>query len=200
MKTVIFDFGNVVGFFDHDRTLSRVAEHTHLSKEEMYQAVYAGDLEDTFEKGHIDEPEFLRRVISLWQLQCKEDFLAEAVADIFHPNPEVCELIPRLAGRYRLVLGSNTNLLHARKFRAQFADILNHFDHLVLSCEIGVRKPHEGFFRHCLQYANAPAEECVFIDDLPPNIEGAKKTGMKGIVYRPGNLVRELAAVGLDMH
>ena len=33
--------------------------------------------------------------------------------------------------RYRLLLGSNTNELHARQFRGQFAEILRHFDRLL---------------------------------------------------------------------
>lgn len=198
MRTIIFDFGNVVGFFDHDKTLSKVRAYTDMGRDAMYQSVYATDLEDLFEKGLIDEPEFLRRVVSLWDLKCPEDFLAQAVADIFQPNPEVCELIPRLAGRYRLLLGSNTNILHGRKFREQFADILGHFDRLVLSYEVGVRKPHADFFRHCLRHAEAKPEECVFIDDLQANIDGARQVGMKGVVYSTGKLADSLRDLGVD--
>lgn len=200
MRTIIFDFGNVIGFFDHDKTLSKVRAFTSLGRDAMYQSVYAGELEDLFEKGLIDELEFLQRVVGLWQLKCPEDFLAQAVADIFHPNPEVCELIPHLAKRYRLLLGSNTNILHARKFQEQFAGILGHFDRLVLSYEVGVRKPHVDFFRHCLRHAEAEAGECVFIDDLAANIEGARQVGMRGLLYREANVLkRELIKMGVDV-
>src|SRR4051812_28049873 len=131
MRTLIFDFGNVVAFFDHYRALGKLEQYCPLSKEAMYRAVYLGELEDRFEKGELSEPEFLRRFTQLWQASCDAECLAGAIADIFETNPIVCELIPRLARRYRLVLGSNTNVIHARKFRVQFADVLSHFHHLV---------------------------------------------------------------------
>ena len=38
MQTIIFDFGNVVGFFDHGRTLNRLQEFTDMTPAEMFQA------------------------------------------------------------------------------------------------------------------------------------------------------------------
>ena len=198
MKTVIFDFGNVVGFFDHGRTLARVAPHTDLSAAEMFARVYASTLEDEVETGLIDTPEFLRRVHQLWDLRCELEYLAESIADIFTPNPEVCELIPQLRPRYRVLLGSNTNEVHATHFRRQFAEVLGHFDGLVLSYEIGQRKPHAGFFEHCQRLAGCAPQECLFIDDLPANVEGARACGWHGVVYTgAGDLRRELAALGV---
>lgn len=191
MKTVIFDFGNVVGFFDHGRTLARVAPHTDLSAAEMVRRVYASNLEDEIEKGLIDTPEFLRRVHRLWDLRCALDFLGESIADIFTPNPEVCDLIPLLRPRYRILLGSNTNEVHATQFRRQFADVLGHFDELVLSHEIGHRKPHAEFFTHCHRLADAAPYEIVFIDDLHANVEAARAHGWHGIVYRPGERLED---------
>ncbi|MFO0965724.1 MAG: HAD family phosphatase [Gemmataceae bacterium] len=198
MQTIVFDFGNVIAFFDHYRALAKMQAHTDLTQEAMYQSVYVGELEDLFEKGALDEPEFLRRVIALWRLRCGPDPLAEAIADIFEPNPEVCELIPRLARRYRLLLGSNTNAIHARKFLGQFEEVLSHFDRLILSYEIGARKPALPFFERCLEHAGCKPEECLFIDDLPANIEGARRAGLRGLVYQRGDgLTRRLRDLGI---
>jgi glucose-1-phosphatase len=198
MKTVIFDFGNVVGFFDHGRTLARVAPYTDLSTAEMIARVFDGTLEDELETGLIDTPEFLRRVHRLWDLRCDLDFLEASIADIFTPNPEVCGLIPLLRSRYRVLLGSNTNEVHATQFRRQFADVLSHFDALVLSYEIRHRKPHAGFFEHCQRLADAAPRDIVFIDDLHANVDAARAHGWHGIVYRPGaNLAATLGRLGV---
>src|SRR5262249_42037825 len=117
------------------------------------------------------------------RLGCDAEFLAEAVADIFWPNEGVCALIPRLRPRYRLVLASNTNPIHAAKFVPQLAGTLQHFDALVLSHEVGGRQPGRKFFEHLLRVAETPAERCVFIDDLPENVAGARACGLNGIVY-----------------
>jgi putative hydrolase of the HAD superfamily len=198
MKTVIFDFGNVVGFFEYGRTLERVAPHTDLSTAEMIARVYASSLEDDVETGCIDSAEFLRRVHRLWELRCEIALLSEAIADIFTPNLEVCELILRLRPRYRVLLGSNTNEVHATQFRRQFADVLGHFDGLVLSYEIGHRKPHAAFFEHCARLADAAPTEIVFIDDLVANVEAARAHGWHGILYRPGeDLAARLRRLGV---
>ena len=200
MKTIIFDLGNVVAFFDHRRALEKLRPFSPLTPDEMFASVYAGNLEDRIERGHVTPPEFLGEVHRLWRLRCDVDFLAHAVSDIFWANPEVCELVPRLSERYRLVLGSNTNALHAHRFLTQFADVLAHFDTLVLSHEIGTRKPDAEFFHTCQRLANAKASECVFVDDLPANIDGARAIGFHGIVYRPNaNLAEQLTSLGVHV-
>lgn len=200
MKTIIFDLGNVVAFFDHHRALERLRQFSPMTPEEMYQSVYRGPLEDQVERGHLPTPAFLRQVHQLWRLRCNVDFLEHAVSDIFTRNAEVCDLIPRLKGRYRLLLGSNTNAIHARRFLLQFADTLKQFDALVLSHEIGTRKPDAEFFQHCQTLARAKPAECVFVDDLQENVEAAKSAGLHGIVYRPNEgLANQLQALGVEI-
>ncbi|MBI1831593.1 MAG: HAD family phosphatase [Planctomycetes bacterium] len=200
MKTIIFDFGNVVGFFDHFRTLQRLRPHSPLDVNDMYASVYAGVLEVKVESGQLSVPEFLQQVHQIWQLNCEIDFLLVAIGDIFTPNAEVCELIPKLAPRYRILLGSNTNAIHSRQFIPQFADVLCHFDSLVLSHEIGLRKPDLAFFRHCHALAAGDPSDCVFVDDLPANIAGARAVGFHGILYRPNeDLAGQLRALGVGV-
>jgi putative hydrolase of the HAD superfamily len=117
--------------------------------------------------------------------------MATAWADIFWPNHDVIALLPLLKPRYRLLLGSNTNELHTQQFCRQFAEAFQHFDHLVFSFEIGVRKPQAGFFEHCRRLAGCAPEECVFIDDLPANVAGARSCGWHGIVYEDINDLRQ---------
>ena len=199
MKTVIFDFGNVVGFFDHWRTLGRLEQYTDMTGHDMAK-VYLGQLGDDFESGRIDGEEFLQRFMRECRLQCQRDVLAEVCADIFWPNPEICELIPKLQPRYQVLLASNTNVLHAGFFKRQFADVLKHFDALVLSHEIGFRKPDLSFFRHCQSLAQGAPGECVFLDDLADNVKSAQTLGWKGIVYQPNEgILEKLRATGVEV-
>jgi glucose-1-phosphatase len=184
MQAIAFDFGNVLGFFDHRITLNRLAAYTEMSAAEMFAAVYDSPLEDAFEAGRITTADFLRQVRQLCRLHCDDRVLIEAWSDIFRPNEVVCGLIETLKRRYRLLLASNTNELHATRYRRQFANTLRHFHHQVLSYEIGVRKPRPEFFEHCRRLAGCPAGDCLFIDDLADNIDGARACGWEGIVYK----------------
>jgi epoxide hydrolase-like predicted phosphatase len=194
LKAIVFDFGNVVAFFDHFKTLDRLAAHTHQTPEQMYRAYIATDLEDAYDSGRITTAEFLERFRAACGLRCDDAVAAAAITDIFEPNRDVCELVPLLRPRYRVLLGSNTNELHSRHFRRQFADVFAHFDALVLSHEVGLRKPRAGFYEHCHRLAGCAPGECVFVDDLPANVEAAREYGLRGVVYRRGDDIRRLLA------
>lgn len=201
IKTIIFDFGNVIGFFDHRRTTRRMAAETGRPEDFWRQHLLDAALEDDYESGRIGTDEFLRRIRTAVGMELADDLLTEAYCDIFWPNADVCSLIARLKGRHRLLVGSNTTAMHATKFRAQFADTLGHFDGLVLSYEIGARKPKPAFYQQCRELAQCAAHECVFIDDLHRNVEGARACGLQGIVYRGfDELVAELTELGVQSH
>jgi epoxide hydrolase-like predicted phosphatase len=58
------------------------------------------------------------------------------------------------------------------------------FDSVVISGEVGMRKPEPGIFELAVQRIGLPAAECVFIDDMPHNIAAAEQAGLVGIVHR----------------
>jgi epoxide hydrolase-like predicted phosphatase len=58
------------------------------------------------------------------------------------------------------------------------------FDVVVISGEVGMRKPEPEIFELTLTRIGLPAAECVFIDDMPHNIAAAQRAGLAGIVHR----------------
>ena len=61
------------------------------------------------------------------------------------------------------------------------------FDVVVISAEVGMRKPEERIFRHTAELLGLEPEECVFIDDVAANIAAAEAIGLVGVHHRePG--------------
>lgn len=58
------------------------------------------------------------------------------------------------------------------------------FDAVLISGEVGTRKPEPEIYRLAAQRLGVEPEECVFADDLLQNVEGARAAGMEGIVHR----------------
>ncbi|WP_433512392.1 HAD family hydrolase [Nonomuraea sp. CA-143628] len=58
------------------------------------------------------------------------------------------------------------------------------FDAVVISGEVGMRKPEPRIFEHALGRVGLPGEACVFIDDIEVNILAARGLGMAGIHHR----------------
>jgi FMN phosphatase YigB (HAD superfamily) len=198
IKAIIFDYGRVIGNFDHRRTAEKLAAHSSRSAEQILEYLYPAELEDDFENGSLSTHDFLRVVRDQLRLQCPAATIRAAIADIFWPNADVCALIPQLVPRYRLILGSNTNVIHSEHFRQLSADVLKHFHGLILSHEVEVRKPAKAFFEHCVRMAEQPAGACLFVDDLEVNIAGAKEAGLQTLLYRgQPTLAAELKELGI---
>lgn len=198
VKTIFFDFGNVVGFFDHQRAITKLARYTTLTPAEIDAAVYHLERHNAYERGALTTAEFVRAALEHGRLTCSADEFEATFADIFWRNDPVCDLIPRLKPHYRLVLASNTCDAHFRAFSRQFADVFAHFDHLCASHEAGQRKPHPDFYAYCQQFAAYDPSECLFVDDLQRNIAAAREHGWDAILYRPDtNLPAELVERGI---
>lgn len=55
------------------------------------------------------------------------------------------------------------------------------FDTLVISGDVGMRKPEERIYELTLDRLDVAADEVVFVDDLPRNVEVARNLGMQAI-------------------
>ncbi len=55
---------------------------------------------------------------------------------------------------------------------------LNWFDGIVVSGEIGQVKPHPAIYQRLLDTYDLNAEDCLFIDDVQANVDGARAVGM----------------------
>jgi putative hydrolase of the HAD superfamily len=200
IRTIFFDFGNVIGFFDHQRAIDKLLRYTDLNGMELALRLYGGPICDDYEVGKLSTAEYVREARLNGRLSCTQEQFLECFCDIFWPNPEVCSVIPRLKPKYRLVLASNTVDAHFRRYIADYAHVFEHFNHLVASHHAGARKPHMEFFKYAHQFALAEPDECVFVDDMPVNIETAERFGWKGILYRPeGTLEQKLREMGVQL-
>jgi putative hydrolase of the HAD superfamily len=94
------------------------------------------------------------------------------------PVPAMYEMIRVLRGA-----GFGTALLSnswgADEYpRADFATL---FDTVVISGEVGMRKPEPEIFQHAVATLGLEPAECVFIDDIEANIAAAVGCGMTGV-------------------
>lgn len=58
------------------------------------------------------------------------------------------------------------------------------FDVVVISGEVGMRKPERGIFGLTCDRLGLAAHDCVFVDDLEVNVSAAVDLGMTGVVHR----------------
>jgi putative hydrolase of the HAD superfamily len=77
----------------------------------------------------------------------------------------------------------------------------NLFDVVVISSEVGLRKPHAAVYELTLDRLGAPADRVVFIDDAEPNVLGARTVGMTALLHAdPASTRAELADLIPDLN
>jgi glucose-1-phosphatase len=204
VPALIFDFGNVVAFFDYGLALGRMGAAVGLSGAEIRRRLDEGggaQVLREFESGRLEPEDFAKRVMNVAGISLPYDCFVRDWEDIFWLNESVVRLVASLdQSGYPLFLGSNTNILHASYFRPKFAVALDRFDALVLSYEVGHCKPEREFYDACVAAAGVPASSCVFIDDVLENVEGARRAGLEAVQYtNTERLVTALRGLGVEI-
>jgi epoxide hydrolase-like predicted phosphatase len=125
------------------------------------------------EKGELDEPSFELRFAKL--LGIAPEGLVDGLFAGVGPDLAMIEAVRRAReGGVRTALVSNSWGVH-RYPHELFVEI---FDGVVISGEEGMRKPSRRMYELGAERAGIAAELCVYVDDLPHNLDPAKELGM----------------------
>jgi putative hydrolase of the HAD superfamily len=101
----------------------------------------------------------------------------------WRPFPDAPEAIDRLrrAG-FRLVIGSNFDA-RLRPVIAGLSELSWLSNDLVISSEVGYRKPHPGFYRSACDRLGLPISKVMAVGDDPTNdLEGPRRAGLSSIL------------------
>jgi putative hydrolase of the HAD superfamily len=112
-------------------------------------------------------------------------------------RPEMVEAVRRCAEQLRTGLLTN-NFVGVRSADAEhpFHDVLDLFDEIVESSQVGVRKPDPRFYEHACARLEIEPSEAVFLDDLGVNLKPARAMGMTTIkVDDPAAALTELEQI-----
>lgn len=110
-------------------------------------------------------------------------------------NEPLLSLLRSLKTDYKIGLLSNVGQdIIESLFRAEEQALL--FDTVVLSSQVGMAKPSREIYELTAQRLGLAPEECLMIDDIDANVDGARLSGMRGITYTSveqlkGELIKE---------
>jgi putative hydrolase of the HAD superfamily len=112
-------------------------------------------------------------------------------------NPAMVALVHELQPHYRLALCSNALITLRAELEAQPA-LLAAFAAVVISAEVGLRKPDPRIYELTAQRLGVPLGACLLIDDKPRNTSVAQALGMKAITFVSAEQTRaELGRLGV---
>ena len=198
IKTVLFDLGNVIVPVDFKRAYGRLQPLCNYDVTEIPKRLRSSDMILRFETGQITAREFVREFAATLELAVDYDEFCSIWTSIFPAETLIQEpLLETLARRYGLMILSNTNPIHFEMIQANYP-LLRHFDHCVLSYQVGAVKPSAKIFAEAVARAGCSAAECFFTDDLAVNVDAARQHGMDAVQFQSAaQLENELKARGL---
>ena len=203
VDAILFDFGDtlvLVDGFDHNACLKSLHESLtesgiHVPFKEFRQKYFeARDQLYEETRGSLREPHFHLRVsralqkfgynylphdplIAKASLRFNNTFL-----QYMRIEENTLRILNHLHKRYRLGVVSNMALPAAVTHALKKFGLAPYFEVVVISGEVGWRKPSPRIFQHALNQLKIDAPQVAFVgDSLDTDIQGAKQIGMKTI-------------------
>lgn len=200
---ILFDFGNVI--LDIDIPAAKERLHA-LKSEEIDSATFDKKVKElvfAYEVDAIPTDEFLESVSALAREDVTHDDVVAAWNSMLVGLPAFrLGMLESLRHDHTLLLLSNTNHLHISWVHEHldqvhgvqsFENELMHdayYSHLIKK-----RKPTKEAFEHVIDDAMITPHKTLFIDDMPQNIEVAKKMGFQTLLSPPEVEVAETLKV-----
>jgi putative hydrolase of the HAD superfamily len=204
IEAVIFDLGNVLIDFDYYRAAERAAKFCPKNPNEIFNLFFDSEITGLFEEGKILPLEFFLKVKEMLNLKLDYKRFLPIWNEIFFlsgKNQAVYNLTKILKGHYKLVLLSNTNVLHFDYLKKNFP-VFDTFHYIITSYEVGLRKPHPLIYKKTLDILGVSCGFNVFyVDDRPELVNAAKRLGLKSFVFKDVlQLRRDLENTGIKIN
>lgn len=207
-EALVVDFGGVLTTPLHE-AMTGFCEETGIELQDLARAalsVYYGgedDLVVAFETGRMSEEDFshafaLRLTEATGVEIAHEGLVGRLFADMELEAPMLTAV--EVARRAGLKTGLLSNSWGAGLYPRDLLDGL--FDAVVISGEVGMRKPDPEIFALAVERLGVSAPGCVFVDDHPGHLKAAQEAGMIAVLHRsPPETISELEGLlDLDLH
>ncbi len=198
ISTVVFDFGGVLLEWNPRYLYAKIfADPTEM--EWFLANVCTGDWNLAQDKGR-PWPEAEAEVIARHPKYADQirAFRARWHEMVSHAIQGTVDILEELAAR-GVPLYAITNFAAdtCAECREKFP-FFRHFRGIVVSGEIGILKPDAAIFQRLASDYRLDLATCLFIDDVPKNVAGARAAGMQAILFEsPEKLRADLKAYGV---
>jgi putative hydrolase of the HAD superfamily len=183
IRNVVFDLGGVLITWRPQEIIDAFYTNAAL-RAALREHVF--DHADWFEmdRGTLDElalvPRFAGR---MGRSESEMAALLDRVRDSLLPMPASIELATRLRARgLKLYALSNISPRMFGHLESRY-DFFELFEGIVTSGAINLMKPDPQIYQHLVQRFAIAAAETVFIDDMPRNVESARRLGIAAIQF-----------------
>lgn len=195
LDAVILDLGNVLAFHDNAKLFTELAR-VFATTPDALKAKLGDGFWDPVNRGQLPGDALRREFVNRLEKDVTPSTWLEVWNCHFTINEEMAFFTQFLVGQVKLVLLSNTHDQHFEFLKPKLP-VLEHFDGLVLSYEVGALKPEKRIYEAALAKAGTAPWKTVFFDDVQKYAVGATQVGVHGRVFTTvAQLTEDLAKLG----
>lgn len=199
-QAIIFDGGGVIFTYSFDNTFNYWAWVSGKNINEIKNKFTFDKTFQKLERGEINCVTFRKHVLNKLNLKINMKQFDEGWNSIYlEIVPGIKDLLQQLRLKYRLVVLTNTNEIHAKQWKIKYAPLFSYFERVFSSYEIHARKPEKEAYNTVLNYLQLHPENVIFLDDNPDYVQAASKMKITGIyVTSFSQMVEELNRLGIQ--
>jgi putative hydrolase of the HAD superfamily len=193
IEAIVCDFGGVLTT-PLLTSFMAVQDEIGISPESLGKAMRTIAEEDgenplyALERGEMAEADFLRRLNDglepLLGHRPQLHRFREVYFEALHPNAPMIELMEELKASGKRMAMLTNNVREWEPLWRSMLPVDEIFETVVDSGFVGVRKPEARIYEITLERLGLAAGACLFVDDLLPNIEGARAAGMSAVHFQ----------------
>lgn len=176
-RLFIFDMGGVM--CTNTNVIDSICEELKLTKREFFEYAQHENF-IKIQSGKMTMDEFWNEFSIRSGICVKEDYFKS----FFEPQRQNCmyQLVDQLQKKSRVVAGTNTIESHY-KIHMKNGDY-DIFEKVYPSHLLKIAKPDPVFYKKILERESGKPEETIFIDDNTDNVKSASKIGIKAILFK----------------
>lgn len=190
VEAFVFDLFGVIVAFDNDIVYSRLARHC-ADPDEAFRRLDGLMAGRDVITGRLTLHQIHDQLVEAHGLALDYPAFQAAWLEPYSGRmPGMAELVTILSSNYRLLLLSNVDRYYWEVVRAMHPE-LDHFDSLLVSCDLGMAKPDSEIFLCASETAGVDPSRCCVVDDTRANVEAAWALGFQGHWFRSVSGLRQ---------
>ena len=177
-RLALFDLDGVFRQWNDDQ-LDEVEQSFGLPPRTILDVAFSPELGPLAITGRLTFPEWMTEVRSRVIARYGTDAhgaIDEWEANVGRVDTDMLQMLRQVRARTTAAMLSNGTTRLRRDLHV--LDLLDEFDHIFNTAELGIAKPNPDVFRLVCATLEVPPERILFIDDLAENVAGATEAGL----------------------